>query len=207
MAAILDTAGYKALRGITDATRDAQIAAALPPAEAAIQRYIGRDVTSALVTETRKFRYEGPIVNIDDIVKITQAKIDDLVLVADEQFIAEPNDKTQPFYWLDLGPFTGRRASPLMGFTRNEDVLGRRPFRFITITGEWGWDSIPVDLKLAVAMLVDEVASPSAEHRGISAEAVADTSVVYESPEVSTSPAVLPPAVEEILNPFRKIVL
>jgi hypothetical protein len=94
-----------------------------------------------------------------------------------------------------------------MGFMRNEDVLGTAPFRFVTVKAKWGWGTIPPALKLAVALLVDETAGANVAERGISAKAVADTSVVYEAPESGTSPAVLPPAVEQILNPFRKIVL
>lgn len=204
---ILSVEQYKALRGITDTKRDAQIAAALPSVEDAIVRYIERDVLSDLVTEERKYRYEGPIVNIDDAAEIEEVKIGTAVLVRDEQFIAEPYDRSQPYFWLDLGPYTLRRASPEMGFMRNEDVLGTSTFRFVTVKAEWGWATIPPALKLAVAMFVDEVAGANARERGISAEAVADTSVVYEAPESGMSPPVLPPAVEEIVNPFRKIVL
>jgi len=207
MQTILTTTAYKTLRGITDSSRDAQIAAALPPAETAIARYIERDVLSDPVEEERKYRYEGPIVNIDDAAEIVQVKVNDAVLVRDEQFIAEPYDRSQPYFWLDLGPFTARRTSPEMGFMRNEDVLGAKAFVFVTVTAEWGWAEIPEDLKLAVAMLVDEVAGPNARERGISAKAVADTSVVYEAPESGQSPPVLPPAVEQLVNPFRKIVL
>lgn len=207
MQTILDTAGYKALRGITDTNRDVQIAAALPPAEDAIVRYIERDVLSDPVSEERKYRYEGPIVNIDDAAEVEEVKIGAAVLVRDEQFIAEPYDRSQPYFWLDLGPYTLRRASPEMGFMQNEDVLGSSTFRFVTVKAEWGWATIPPALQLAVAMLVDEVAGPNVKERGISAKAVADTSVVYEAPESGLSPPVLPPAVEQIVNPFRKIVL
>lgn len=208
MAAILDTAGYKTLRGITTADRDAQITAALPAAEDALARYIERDITVDPVTETRKYRYEGPIVNIDDAISITEVKIDDAVLVADTNYTAEPYDQSQPYYYLDLAGYTTRPASPLMGFMRNEDVLGRRAFTFVTVTAEWGWpDPKPEALKMAVALLVDELAPATSDRRGISAEAVADTSVVYESPEAATAPPALPPAVEQLVNPFRRIVL
>jgi hypothetical protein len=207
MAQILDTNGYKALRGITDNSRDAQITAALKPAEHVIQRAINRDILSDPVTETRKFRYEGPIVNIDDAVKITAVKIDSAALVEDEHWIAEPYDREQPFYWLDFGPYSGRAPSPEMGFERNLDILNRRPFRWVEVTAEWGWKEIPEDLRLALALLIDEVANPTSGGSGISAKSVADTSVVYEAPEASSAPPVLPPAVQQILNPFRRIVL
>jgi hypothetical protein len=207
MAEILDTAGYKTLRGIDDTNRDAQITAALPPAEDAIASYIERDILEDPVTEVRRFRYEGPIVNIDDASAINGVKIDDLTLVEGEQYVAEPQDHTQPFYWLDLGPFTGRPASPLMGFTRNEDVLGARGFRYVTIDAEWGWAAAPAAFKLAVALLVDEFANERSSHAGKSAEAVAETSVVWEAPESGLSPPVLPPAVEQLVNRYRKIVL
>jgi hypothetical protein len=208
MAAILDTEGYKALRGITDAGRDAQIAAALPAVEDAIARYIERDITTDPVTETRKYRYEGPIVNIDDAIAVNEVKIDEMPLVADTHYTVEPYDRSQPFYYLDLGATVYRPPSPLMGFKRNEDVLGRRGFQFVTVTAEWGWpDPKPASLKMAVALLVDELAPATATQRGISAESVADTSIVYESPESANSPPVLPPAVEQLVNPFRRIVL
>jgi hypothetical protein len=208
MAAILDTTGYKTLRGITTSERDAQITAALPIVEDAIARAIERDILEDPVTEERKFRYEGPIVNIDDCSSIASVKIDNRELTDFEDFVAEPQDHSQPFYWLDLGPYTGRPASPLMGFMRNEDVLGTgRPFRYVTITADWGWASKPQALKLAVALLVDEFATERAEHSGKSAEAVADTSVVWEAPESSNAPPSMPPAVENLIFPFRKIVL
>lgn len=207
MAQILDTAGYKALRGITDASRDAQIAAALPPAESAIISHIERDILVNPVTETRRYRYEGPIVNIDDTSLINAVTIDGTELVADEGYVAERQGADQPYSWLDLGFYMGRSASPEMGFTRNLDLLPARSFRFVEVDADWGWASIPESFKLAVAMFVDETAGAAAQHRGISAQAVADTSVVYEAPENSNSPPVLPPAVEEILNPYRRIVL
>jgi hypothetical protein len=207
MAQILDTAEYKTLRGIETAERDAQIAAALPIAEDAISRYAERDFTVDPVTETRRYRYEGPIVNIDDAIDVQEVVVDDVVLAPDDNYTVEPYDRSQAYYFLDLSAYSGRRSSPLMGFTRNEDVLGTRQNRFVDVTAEWGWETVPEALKLAVALLVDEFASPRAAHSGISAEAVADTSVVYEAPEPGTAPPVLPPAVAQLVDPFRKIVL
>lgn len=208
MAQLLTAADYKKLRGITGADRDDQINAALPGVEDAVARTIERDVLADLVTEERKFRYEGPIVNIDDASTISSVKIDTRELTDSEDYVAEPQRRSQPFYWLDLGPYTGRAASPLMGFMRNEDVLGTgRGFRYVTITAEWGWAIKPPALKLAVALVLDELARPSNAEAGISAKSVAETSVVYEAPESGMSPPVLPPAAEQLLNPFRKIVL
>ena len=204
---VLTKAAYKTLRGITDTDRDDQIEAALPAAEDAIAAYNGRDFAAPVVTETRKFRVEGPIVNIDDVSEITEVKIDDHVLVADEDYVASPQDPRQPYYYLDLAYYTYRPASPEMGFTRNEDVFGSRPFRFISVTGKWGWDTAPKALQLAVALFVDEVATAASHRRGVSAEAVADTSVVYEAPESANAPPVLPPVVEQLLNRYRRIEL
>jgi hypothetical protein len=207
MAQILDLAEYKTLRGIDTTDRDPQISAALPIVEDAISRYAERDFTADPVTETRRYRYEGPIVNIDDAIDVEEVEIDGVLLSPDDNYTVEPYDRSQAYYFLDLSAYSGRRASPLMGFTRNEDVLGTRQNRFVDVTAEWGWGTVPEALKLAVALMVDEFASPRTEHTGISAEAVADTSVVYEAPEPGTNPPVLPPAVAQLVDPFRKIVL
>jgi hypothetical protein len=207
MASILTKDEYKTLRGITTADRDDQITAALGPVEDAISRYAERDFTVEPVTETRRYRYEGPIVNIDDAIEVQSVEIDDVLLDPDVSYTVEPYDRSQAYYFLDLSAYSGRRSSPLMGFTRNEDVLGTRQNRFVDVTAKWGWETVPEALKLAVALMVDEFASPRAEHSGISAEAVADTSVVYEAPEPGTAPPVLPPAVAQLVDPFRKIVL
>lgn len=205
---ILSLSDYKTLRNITDTSRNEQLALALRAAEDAIVRYTQRDFLKTPKSETRKYPYEGRIVNIDDADSIEEVKLDTLKLTADTDYIAMPYEEDVVWY-LDLGPYTGRPASPLMGFTRNEDILGRPPFRFVTVKAKFGWPqaSLPPSLTTAVAMLVDEWAGAATEHRGISAEAVADTSRVYESPEISTSPPVLPPAVEQLLNPFRKVTL
>jgi len=206
--AILSLSEYKTMRGITDATRDSQLTLGIAQAEDAVIRFTGRDFKKVPAVETRKYPLEGPIVNIDDAGEITQVSVDGYGLVSDTNYIAQPYGEGV-VYWLDLGEWWGRPASPLMGFTRNEDTLSQRTFRFVSVTASFGWPaaSLPPVLKLATALIVDEAFSAAADNRGISAEAVADTSVVYESPEPASAPASLPPAVEELLNPFRRITL
>lgn len=205
---ILPLAEYKTMRQIADTARDTQITATLEAAEDAIVRYTQRDFLKKPTSETRKYPYDGQIVNIDDADEIEEVKINEQVLVADEDYIAMPYGE-DVVWWLDLGPYTGRPASPLMGFKRNEDILGRPPFQFVTVKAKFGWTQsrLPKSLKIATAILVDEWASAATERRGISAEAVADTSRVYEAPEPATAPVSLPPAVESLLAPFRKVTL
>jgi hypothetical protein len=143
MAQILDLAEYKTLRGIDTTDRDPQISAALPIVEDAISRYAERDFTADPVTETRRYRYEGPIVNIDDAIDVEEVEIDGVLLSPDDNYTVEPYDRSQAYYFLDLSAYSGRRASPLMGFTRNEDVLGTRQNRFVDVTAEWGWGHRP----------------------------------------------------------------
>lgn len=66
--------------------------------------------------------------------------------------------KEMPPEWsLDVGPVI---KSPYMGYW-----LGFKPNAIYNITGRWGFSTVPVDVKLAARLLVEEYACPEVAYR------------------------------------------
>lgn len=180
--AILTLPEYKALAGVdvTDTRNDDRITALLPAVENAISIFCDRKfVVAAGLATARTFEFEGKgVVDIDDCIAITGVTTDAGVLGATyaldlTQWTAQPGDSSPTYYYLRIhsGPF--HSFSPEMGFERNLDQYEGYTVKPVSIhvTANWGWPSIPPDVKLAAAwMIQDIVDKPGGDN--LSAEAI-----------------------------------
>lgn len=211
MADILTVAEYKTARKITDAGRDAQLRLAVEGAQDTVLRYTDRDFTTTPANAVRRYTYDGSgIVELDDCAVVTLVKLGDRTLTADSDYITGPVNG-DVIYWLDFGWGAGvQLGSPAMGFTSNQDVLGvRQRFNFVEVTASFGWPaaSIPPSVRQATIWLVDEFTADDADTEGLQAHSIADYSQVFSGEETRNEPAILPPRVRQLLDPFRRVVL
>lgn len=210
MSAILNLEQYKALRGITESNRDTQITAAIPGAEDAVVRYAQRAFNQTPETATRNFVYENQsILEIDDCQSVTSVKFDG-VPVDPEALILGPQGIDAVFYYIELLDYPWATYDPEIDpFLRNTNFESRRRRkRVVEVTAAYGWPFIPASVTQAAAFLVDDFASETsaAGGGGIAAEAIVDYSKVFDK-QSTTEPAVLPPRVQELLDPFRRVLL
>lgn len=208
--AILSLEEYKERRQLTEASaeRDAAATAAIESAEDAVLQYTGRDFTTAQAIETKTYIYDGSgILETDDFVELDSVSVDGDAL-ASLNYAAGPREG-QTYYWLD---FTGvPRASAQMGFTRNLDRLydgcrGARRYVTVAVKAKFGWPGgAPASVVQAVTWLVDEFSKEHGTGGDIQAESIADLSYVYQRDTEGI--AVLPPRVQFLLDPYRRIAL
>jgi hypothetical protein len=208
--AILTLAEYKTRRQITEASeeRDAALDAALASAEDAVLQYTGRDFTTAQVIETKTYIYDGSgILETDDFVELESVSVSDDALTS-QNYAAGPREG-HTYYWLD---FTGvPRQSPAMGFTRNLDraydgYCAPRSYTTVAVKAKFGWPGgAPASVKQAVTFLVDEFVKEQGTAGDIQAEAISDLSYVYQRDTEGV--AALPPRVQLLLDPYRRIAL
>jgi len=200
---------YKKRREITEASaeRDEATEAALASAEDAVLRYTGRDFGQAGTIETRTYNYDGSgILETDDFVDVTAVTVGGQPLTG-QNFIPGPREG-ETFYFID---FSGvPRQSPLMGFTRNEDVLlatpGRaRQYASVQVAAKFGWPGgAPASVKQAVVWLVDEFRKKEGTQGDIQAEGIADLNFVYQRMNEQSQ---LPARITALLEPYRRIAL
>lgn len=208
---ILTLEQYKLLRGIDSNKRDAQLEMALPGAEDAVVRYAQRAFTQVPTVDTRSFVYEGQsILEIDDCQAVTEVKFDG-VPISSDNYITGPQGIGEVFYYVELLNYPWSSYDPYIDpFIRNvhNDQGRRRRRRIVEITATYGWPSIPPSVRQAVAFLTDDFAveTTAAGAGGLQAESIADYSKVFDK-ETKDEPAVLPPRVQELLDPFRRVLL
>lgn len=211
MADILTVEEYKTARKIRGSDRDDQIRLGIEGAQDAVLRYTDRDFTTTPASATRRYTYDGSgIVEIDDCAVVTSVKLGSRTLTADRDYITGPVNG-DVIYWLDFGWGGGvQPGSPAMGFTSNQDVLGiRQRFNFVEVTASFGWPaaSIPPSVRQAAIWLVDEFVSDEQGTEGLQAQSISDFSQVYTGEDPRNEPAILPPRVRQLLDPFRRVVL
>jgi hypothetical protein len=215
---IITVSEYKTLRNITDSDRDASLALAAEGATDAILQFTDRDFTTAAAPATKTYTWNGGnVIEIDDVVSVSAVVLDGQPLQENRDYILGPTTGVaQAFYWIDL--YNDIVESPLMGFSRNEDVLARagildrrtrRRDRLVQVevTGSFGFPSpLPASLRVAAAWLMDIIAPVVAgDTTGHQAEAIADLSYVNASEEDKGIEPVLPPRVVSLLEPFRRL--
>lgn len=206
---ILTLVEYKALLGDDD--HDAQVTALLPAASRAVRNYAGRSFAlSDGFDADRTYLYDGSgILDIDDCGSVTSVSTDAGVpgqtyALDATGFTAMPFEG-EVFYWLVLYGFP-RSPSPAMGFTRNLDTLdwpSQSPV--ITVTANWGWPSIPADVKLATAWTVQEIVS-APEGAPVS-QSIESYSISYSSPGGTGVPMLaIPNRARDLLSAYQRVL-
>jgi hypothetical protein len=196
--------------------KDPQVTALIPGASAAIINYTGRDFGSVLVTETRSYEYDGSgYLDIDDATAVTAVAVEiphfpDSELTVDQWRAMPPRRDDSPvFTYLSL-PGWGYGVSPEMGFLRNLDVyaregrLGLNP-SMVKVTGQWGWPTVPEDVKLAMFWTLDEWFGRT-EGEGLAAEAIVDYSRSYQrGTQLMPEASAVPGRAKDILSHYARI--
>lgn len=210
-----DATGYQSV----DATFDTQITAAIRYASAAVRNFTERDLGVANVTEARTFDYDGSgYCDIDDCTTITAVTL--VVTGAVDQLLdpimyrAMPalRDDSPVFYYLYMPGVTYYGASPLMGFTRNIDVLwgeGRWATQppMVMVNATWGWPIVPDDVKQAVIWAVEDWKGTTASSAGpLTAHSIESFSETFGSRTGQTAVAgALPQRSLDLLAHYAKI--
>lgn len=213
--AILDLGEYKTRREIDTANteRDEAIEAALLSAEDAVLKYTGRDFSTPAAVESREYSYSGEtILETDDFTALATVAVNGSALSKNAYLVGPREGET--YYWIDFSPSADwpSYSEGQMGFTRNLDTAfertagrGRR-FATVTVTASFGWpEESPAGVQQAIVFLVDEFRKSQGSVGDIQAESIADLSYVYQRDAEGN--AVLPPRVQLLLDPYRRVAL
>lgn len=223
--AILTLAEYKARKQISEAEpeRDIALTAFLESAEDAVLQYTGRDFNTAQAIETREYPWEihTTILETDDFVGKPTAVTFEVPGVGAAAayplaaFWVGPREG-QTCYYLDFTPSRAYISSVsigVMGFERNLDTYYERSGSNVDavtayVTAEFGWpgDS-PASVKQAVFWLVDEFAAQDDTGEELQAEGIANLTYAYQRDQTKERTATLPPRVQQLLDPYRRIAL
>lgn len=198
---------YKTAESITSSQFDEQIEQIIPQISVAIRRLTDRDFGAPAVTSTRTYEYRGGgVVDIDDCSSISAVVLDGRTLVDGIDYRAQRERSGGPYFYLDIyvAALDGT-SSPEMGFTRNEDTYsGPRATRrnsTITVTGEFGWNPVPEDVKLAAIEMIRTVADLPKDD--LQSESMSEYS--YSNVVDPYRPHDWPPRAVELLRPYRRI--
>lgn len=163
----------------SNTTDDAKITGLIPAATIAIVNYAERDFSAPQTIEARTFEYDGSgWLDINDCTLVTSVEMvipnaANIVLPSDT-WTAKPHGGPIYNYISLLAPYSGINVA--MGFKQNYDVLyaeGRlcTGTNIMQVTAQWGWPSVPTDVKLATAWTIqDWMTKPSSD--GLSSEAI-----------------------------------
>lgn len=221
---ILTLEEYKKRRQITETSmlRDEALTAAKASAEDAVLKYTDRDFTTAQALETREFPWEihSTVLDTDDFVGKPSEIVFEIPGVGAAGFFQTNAYWVGPregptYYYIDFTPARNLAAPSIgaMGFERNLDTYFSRGDNIdavtVKVTAEFGWPGgAPASVLQAVTWLVDEFAAkatPTGEE--LQSEAIADLAYAYQRDQTKERPAVLPPRVQQLLDPYRRIAL
>ena len=104
----------------------------------------------------------------------------------------------------------GYQTSVEMGFERNEDIFGTQQLSTIgtevTVNGDWGWGSVPSDVKRAIiwtaASMEIETDNP---YGALSSKSVAEVSETYYIPPTAATVTAVPMNAQSLLEPYRRV--
>lgn len=143
--------------GDVEPTEEDQITFALAAASQAVASHVGTKFELATGAFTpREFMYDGlGFIEIDDAVAVSTVEMighDNVAraLTVDEEWWAQPFEGPVKYY-IEVAPGYGI-GSPEMGFKRNLDRIGLRPWRpmKMRVTADWGWEEVPYSVRQAV---------------------------------------------------------
>lgn len=215
MADILTLTEYKAATGVIGTEHDGQYNFAIPAANQAIKNFTDRDFGADLVNEARDFAIpdsqssDTMTIDIDDCDEVFS-----VYTLSANQWVAGsegPAAAAGVFTYLDVASF--RAVSPLMGFTRNEDIFLNRVglSRSVTVTANWGWPVVPADVKQAAVWAVDALLGDLSNPGGtLAAKSVAEVAENYmqQQAQMNSSPddeEPLPARARSLLLPYRRV--
>lgn len=104
-------------------------------------------------------------------------------------------------------------TSPEMGFTRNEDIFGVQSWATVgtevTVNADWGWSSVPQDVKRAVIWTAASFEKDTQNPYGsLTAKTVAEVSESYFVQQPALIPQdPVPLQAQGLLLPYRRVML
>jgi hypothetical protein len=164
--------------------QDDKLSQAIIFASQAIRSYTDRsfDVDSEEDVE-KTYVYDGSgFLEIDDASEITEVKILDVVINPD-LYLVQPYGKS-PYSWIEL-PESRSSTEQLWP---NWPVIARTFPRkvLVTVTGSFGWDEVPADVKQATVWCASSFAETA---RPFVTESIEGYSRTFPNPQVDAIPA------------------
>jgi hypothetical protein len=162
----------------------------------------------------RSYQYDGDeMLDIDDCVAVSAVSTDVGVpgqsyALTNDQWEVMPQDDSDVYYYiLILGGYG--YASPEMGFTRNLDTIGLRPRKpLISVTADWGWETIPDDVRYATVLTAGELMSSHKDGggEGLNSEAIEGWSRSWGSKSGTMQAAMaVPNRARDLLSHYQRI--
>lgn len=204
--ALLDLDDYKDAIGETSNDHDDQYQFALDAVSQAILNVTDRDFGAAEVVEDREYPVpdQGFILDIDDASEIYSVEGFSTWRAGTDG----PAASYGVYTYIEFPEVNA--TSPLMGFTRNEDVFGRRFNQTITVNAKFGWPTVPADILQAVVWgvgdLTGDLSNPSG---GLAAKSVAEVAENYiqRQTQQTNSEEPLSDRVLKMVLPYRRVSL
>lgn len=215
---------YKVRRQLTEANplRDEAIQASILATEDAILKYTDRDFGSGEVIETREFPWEihTIVLDTDDFtgsplsITFELPGIGEAAIFPTNSFWVGPREGPT-FFYIDFTPAKQLSAVSIgeMGFTRNLDTFfarggGEVDAVTVKVEANWGWPGgAPASIQQAAVWLVDEFNAQTPNGEEVQAEGIANLTYAYQREPTKERAAVLPPRVQQLLEPYRRIAL
>lgn len=213
MSALVTLEEYKLALGITSEADDDKHQVALDAAEQAVVNFTSRDFLKADPSVgTRTFWLEpgSEFLEIDDCTEVIE--VSDVAVISWEERSEGPAAAHGVYTYIQL---SSRLSGSLeMGFTRNEDIFGNSAYNSlgteITVTADWGWGSVPEDVKRAIIWTAGSFEVDTDNPYGeLSSKSVAEVSESYYVPPITTPTSIeaVPPNAQSILEPYRRVNL
>jgi hypothetical protein len=191
--------------GDEDPVRDAKYEQAIRYASSAVRKFADRAFGTAEVPGTRIYEYDSSgFMDIDDCMAVTAvAFIFGGFETPLEEFYWRPEPQEGPPYDYLTIPHWAGIYSPQMGFKTNLDVISKDRgwpglMPTVKVTANWGWPTVPEDVKEATMLTAAAMAEKPDEYV---AESIAGYS--YTSANRSAAaPTAIPSRAQDILASY-----
>lgn len=206
---IVTLAEVKTAEHITSSQYDAAIEQLIPQVSNAVRSFTDRDFGAAPDVSERTYEYRGGgVLDIDDCSTIVSVRMDGRTLARDRDYRPQRERRGGPYFYLDMYTSPADSTSPEMGFTRNEDTVYAsvrpRPLpSLVTVEGEFGWTTVPEDVKLAAIEMIRVVADLPED--SLQSESIAEYS--YSQTGQTFNSGRWPTRAVDLLRPYRRINL
>lgn len=206
---IVTLAEVKLAEHITSSQYDTSLQQLISQVSGAVRSFTDRDFGAEPEVTTRTFEYRGGgVLDIDDCSTIVSVRMDGRTLARDQDYRPQRERRGGPYFYLDMYAAPDYTTSPEMGFTRNEDTVfaNGRPWRrpaLVAVEGEFGWTTVPPDVKLAAIEMIRVVADLPEDD--IQSESIAEYS--YSQVSNPFNSGRWPTRAVDLLRPYRRINL